>query len=114
MKQLGLNLPGAIFAGTPATNLEKVGDTWYTLEGLDPLGRYDGFLRACFEVYVPSKDFSNPLVSPMLGDLKGFPPTILVSGTRDLLLSDTVLMHRALRGRRRRSGPSRLRGSRTR
>jgi acetyl esterase/lipase len=36
-------------------------------------------------------------VSPVRGDLEGFPPTILISGTRDLLLSDTVRMHRALR-----------------
>jgi len=28
---------------------------------------------------------------------KGFPPTILLSGTRDCLLSDTVRLHRALR-----------------
>ena len=33
----------------------------------------------------------------MNGDLEGFPPTILISGTRDLLLSDTTRMHRALR-----------------
>ena len=97
LKELGLPLPGALFAGTPATNLEKTGDTWHTLEGLDPLGRYDGVIRGCFEVYVPSKDFSDPLVSPIHGDFQGFPPTILISGTRDLLLSDTVLMHRALR-----------------
>jgi acetyl esterase/lipase len=97
LKQLGLPLPGALFAGTPATDLEKIGDTWYTLQGLDPLGRYDGFLRACFEAYVPSKDFSDPLMSPARGDVRGFPPTILISGTRDLLLSDTVRMHRALR-----------------
>jgi acetyl esterase/lipase len=97
LKQLGLPVPGALFAGTPATDLEKTGDTWYTLEGVDPLGRYDGFIRACFEVYAPSEDFSDPLVSPVRGDLRGFPPTILISGTRDLLLSDTVRMHRALR-----------------
>jgi acetyl esterase/lipase len=97
LKQLGLPLPGVLFVGTPATEFEKVGDTWYTLEGLDPLGRYDGFLRACFEAYVPSKDASNPLVSPVRGEVKGFPPTILISGTRDLLLSDTVRMHRVLR-----------------
>ncbi len=36
-------------------------------------------------------------MSPLFGDLAGFPPTILTSGTRDLLLSDTVRMHRALR-----------------
>ena len=97
LKQLKLPLPGALFAGTPATDLEKIGDTWYTLEGLDPLGRYDGFIRGCFEAYVPSKDFSDPLISPARSDLKDFPPTILISGTRDLLLSDTVRMHRALR-----------------
>jgi monoterpene epsilon-lactone hydrolase len=27
----------------------------------------------------------------------GFPPAILTTGTRDMLLSDTVLLHRALR-----------------
>lgn len=61
------------------------------------LGSYDGFLRGCLEVYVPSKDFSDPLISPVRADLKGFPPTILISGTRDLLLSETIRMHRALR-----------------
>ena len=40
---------------------------------------------------------SGPLLSPVNGDLKGFPPTILISGTRNALLSDTVRMHRALR-----------------
>lgn len=97
LAQLGLPLPGALFAGTPATDLEKVGDTWHTIEGLDPLGQYDGFLQACFEAYVPAGNVSDPLVSPVRGDLEGFPPTILISGTRDLLLSDTVRMHRALR-----------------
>ena len=29
--------------------------------------------------------------------MRGFPPTILTTGTRDLLLSNTVRMHRALR-----------------
>jgi acetyl esterase/lipase len=39
----------------------------------------------------------DPLLSPVYGDLKGFPPTILTSGTRDLLLSNTVRVHRKLR-----------------
>lgn len=33
----------------------------------------------------------------MFGDLVGFPPTFLQSGTRDLFLSNTVRMHRRLR-----------------
>lgn len=97
LKELDLPLPGALFAGTPATDLGKTTDTWHTLRGLDPLGQRDGLIQATFELYVPSGDYMNPLVSPVYGDLEGFPPTILISGTRDLLLSDTVRMHRVLR-----------------
>jgi acetyl esterase/lipase len=97
LKELGVSLPGAVFAGTPATDLENISDTWYTLQGLDPLGTREGMLAAAIDLYVGKADPSNPLLSPVNGDLDGFPPTILISGTRDLLLSDTVRMHRALR-----------------
>ena len=36
------------------------------------------------------------MLSPIYSDLKGFPPTLLVTSTRDLLLSGTVDFHRAL------------------
>lgn len=38
-----------------------------------------------------------PRLSPLFGDLVGFPPSFLQTGTRDLFLSNTVRMHRALR-----------------
>jgi acetyl esterase/lipase len=97
LKETGKPLPGAVFAGTPATDLENTTDTWYTFEGLDPLGGREGLIAATFNLYASGEDLSNPLLSPVNGDLEGFPPTILISGTRDLLLSDTVRMHRALR-----------------
>lgn len=92
-----LGRSAAVFAGTPATDLENISDTWNTLEGLDPLGSRDGMLAAAFDLYIGEADSSNPLLSPVNGNLDGFSPTILISGTRDLLLSDTVRMHRALR-----------------
>lgn len=97
LKELGLPLPGALFAGTPVTDLENTTDTWYTLSGLDPLGQREGLIQSAMELYAGSAELSNPLMSPVNGDLVGFPPTILISGTRDLVLSDTVRMHRALR-----------------
>lgn len=39
----------------------------------------------------------DPHLSPLFGDLRGFPPTLLQSGTRDLYLSNAARMHRALR-----------------
>ena len=97
LRKLGELLPGAVFAGTPATDLKNISDTWYTMVGLDPLGPRKGMVAGCFRLYVGDADPAQPLLSPVNGDLKDFPPTILISGTRDLLLSDTVRMHRALR-----------------
>jgi epsilon-lactone hydrolase len=48
-------------------------------------------------MYANGRDLKGPLISPIYGDFHGFPPAILTSGTRDLLLSDTVRVHRKLR-----------------
>ena len=48
-------------------------------------------------LYANGHDLKDPLLSPVYGDMRGFPPTILTSGTRDLLLSNTVRVHRKLR-----------------
>ncbi len=100
MKALNLPLPGAIYAGTPWADLTKTGDTLYTNAGIDRvLGSYDGdgLLEVSALLYANGQDLKNPLISPLYGDFSGFPPTILFSGTRDLLLSDTVRAHRKLR-----------------
>jgi len=99
LKELGVPLPGAVFAGTPSTDLANVSDSWHTMAGLDPLGsrKEGGVVAGSFALYIGEADPANPLLSPVNGDLTDFPPTILISGTRDLLLSDTVRMHRALR-----------------
>ena len=39
----------------------------------------------------------DPLISPIYGDFQGFPPTFLVTGTRDLFLSNTARAHSKLR-----------------
>jgi acetyl esterase/lipase len=97
MKEQKLPLPGAIMAGTPWSDLTKSGDTFYTNEYVDNvLGSYDGLLDAAARLYAGKHDLKEPLISPIYGDLKGFPPSILVSGTRDLFLSITVRMHQKL------------------
>lgn len=98
MKSLNLPLPGAMFAGTPWADLTKTSDTLFTNEGIDRvLVTYDGLLKGAAELYAGGEDLKHPLISPLYGDFSNFPPTILVSGTRDLLLSDTVRSHRKLR-----------------
>ncbi len=98
LKALKLPVPGALFAGTPSADFLATGDTWQTFEGLDNiLVTHDGMLDGAFKLYAGDHDLKNPLISPLYGDFSGFPPTYLVSGTRDMLLSDTVRVHRKLR-----------------
>jgi monoterpene epsilon-lactone hydrolase len=48
------------------------------------------------EEYARNTDRHDPVLSPVFADLKGMPPSLLITSTRDLLLSDTALFHRAL------------------
>jgi acetyl esterase/lipase len=91
-------LPGAIAPGTPWSDMTKTGDSFYANEMVDNvLVSDDGFLHAAALLYANGHDLKDPLLSPVYGDMHGFPPTILTTGTRDLFLSNTVRVHRKLR-----------------
>lgn len=95
----GLPLPACLGIFTAGGDLSDLGDSAqiFTLAGfwgerILPSDHALSEIRA----YVGNADIQNPLISPARGDLSGFPPTLLVTGTRDAMLSSTVLMHRAL------------------
>ncbi|WP_020640536.1 alpha/beta hydrolase [Amycolatopsis balhimycina] len=94
-KDAGLPMPAALVLNTPQVDLTEAGDTFQTLAGVDNVLRS---LRATNALYAAGADLRDPYLSPLLGELSGFPPTFLRSGTRDLFLSNTVRMHRKLRG----------------
>ncbi|CZT17370.1 uncharacterized protein RCC_03204 [Ramularia collo-cygni] len=93
-REAGLPMPAGLVLGTPEVDLTESGDSFQTNIGVDAV------LRSLMPVnimYANGTDLRDPHLSPLFGDLKGFPPTILYTGTRDLYLSNTVRMHRALR-----------------
>ena len=90
--------PAAIYVGTPWADLTKTGDTLYTNEGIDRvLVTYDGILEAAAKLYAGKMALDHPGISPLYGAFEKFPPTFLLSGTRDMFLSDTVRVNRQLR-----------------
>jgi epsilon-lactone hydrolase len=91
----GLPLPAAVLLNTGAFDLTAAGDSWQTNDGLDNV--LQGSATPAIEIYAGGHDPREPYLSPLFADLIGFPPTILLTGTRDMLLSDNVRMHRALR-----------------
>jgi len=92
----GLPLPAAVVLLTPEIDLTESGDTFQTNILLDVMLK--GGLPTCNAAYAAGHDLTDPYVSPLFGDFtRGFPPTFIQSGTRDLFLSNSVLMHRKLR-----------------
>lgn len=92
----GMPIPAACVMHSPVSDLRQVGDTFTTNAELDVvLKRPADWMPA---LYSGGHDRMDPLLSPLFGDYtKGFPPSLFTTGTRDLLLSDTVRLHRALR-----------------
>ena len=95
----GLDMPAVVGLISPWSDLTDAGDSYTTLERLDPvLISYEAGLKGPAELYAGENDMRHPLLSPIYGEYGDwFPPTYLVTGTRDLFLSNTVRMHRKLR-----------------
>jgi acetyl esterase/lipase len=89
-------MPAALLLMTPATDMTASGDSRVTNRLLD-VSLYGGAGAGPAD-YLGTSDPRDPYLSPLFGELgPDWPPTLLTTGTRDLLLSDTVMMHRKLR-----------------
>jgi acetyl esterase/lipase len=96
--EMNIDVPGALYLGTPGSDLSGTGDTFHTNKGVDRnIPTYDGIIEAMVTLYAGGFNLKDPRISPIYGDFTGFPPTFLVTGTRDLFLSNTVRTHTKLR-----------------
>ena len=91
----GLPMPAGLVLLSPQVDLTESGDSFAVNHTVDAV--LPGSLIASNLLYADGADLADPLLSPLFGDLAGFPPVFLQAGTRDLFLSNTVRMHRALR-----------------
>jgi acetyl esterase/lipase len=95
LRDQGVALPAALGLFTPEVDLTESGDTFVTNQTIDVVLR--GGLPALNALYAAGQDLSHPYLSPLFGDFRGFPPCFVQSGTRDVFLSNSVRLHRALR-----------------
>lgn len=97
LRQLGLPLPGALGVFSGMGDFSRHGDSEaiYSLRGL--AGHLEVPLPPAqsSRAYTTGTALTDPVLSPVFADLKGFPPTLFLTSTRDLLLSGTTTMHRA-------------------
>ncbi len=94
LREEGLPFPAGLVLLSPHVDLTESGDSFITVAGIDPALTMS--LKPASILYADGEDLTHPLLSPLFGDLHGLPPTYLQSGTRDLLLSSTLRLHRSL------------------
>jgi acetyl esterase/lipase len=97
MRDQGLEMPAAVVLWSPWADITDTGDTASTLKNFDPTHRYDKQLGPSAGAYAHPDDQKNPYVSPVYGNYaKGFPPTLIQGGTREIFLSHFVRQYRAI------------------
>jgi acetyl esterase/lipase len=96
-KKLRLELPKSVVLLSPWCNLLNQGDSLCFNEGRDPtLSIHQSRLAAAH--YAQAKDMTNPEISPLFGSYdETFPDVFISSGTRDLLLSQSIQLANILR-----------------
>lgn len=84
-------LPAALVSLSGVTDFTLRGETFGTLSDRDPV-LTQGTRELTFDSYTRNGtiDLRDPLLSPLYADLAGLPPTLLLVGTQEVLLSDVT------------------------
>nr|AIT69759.1 esterase/lipase AS-Trib30 [uncultured bacterium] len=88
IRERGLPMPAGAFLLSPWTDLAGTGNSIVTNDAVDPMlsGKMVHKLAALYHGDVSPTD---PLVSPLYGDLKGLPPMLIYVSDTEVLLDDS-------------------------
>ncbi len=97
-RDAALAMPGTVVLCTPWADLTGSGDSYVSNDGRDILAWVNS-VEKTVPVYAGAEtDITAPLMSPIYADYgPDFPPCIITTGTRDLLLSDSIRLCRILK-----------------
>ena len=98
LRQTGVPLPAALGFFTAKADFCCHSDTeaFFNVPGLAGAPMWERGKAGHDPVWLGDHDPHDPAVSPIYADLRGFPPTLCMAGTRDMMLSGTANFHRAL------------------
>lgn len=104
LRGAGRRLPGGLVLFSPWTDMTMSGPSYGERAAIDPMLTAH-YIDAVRRAYAPGEDFSHPELSPLFGDLSGFPRTLVQVGDHEILFSDAQRLAEALR---RQNVPARL------
>ena len=92
----GLPMPAALALLSPAVDLRTDADLFEPVLDSDPTLTLDRVVDVD-ALYVAGADQRDPMISPLFGAMEGLPPTIVTTGTRDLLMPMCLRLDRRMR-----------------
>jgi acetyl esterase/lipase len=97
MRDKGIGMPAAAALVSPWVDVTRTGDTEFTLAHAEPSYLYEKHSKYAAGAYADPKDQKHPYASPVYGDFsKGFPPTLIQGGTKEILLSGFIRLYQAI------------------
>lgn len=88
-------LPRGLVLMSPWTDLTSSGKSHKTRAEVDPV-LDEEYLNRMIANYAAGYELSDPYISPLFGDFKGFPPVYIQAGDNEILLSDSEMLHKKL------------------
>ncbi|MBO5167278.1 MAG: alpha/beta hydrolase [Lachnospiraceae bacterium] len=97
LKDEGRLLPRGLVLMSPWTDLTSSGESHCTREDIDPI-LHKEYLDRMITAYTSGKevDLKHPYISPLYGDFTGFPPVYIQVGDNEILLSDSLELHKKM------------------
>ena len=96
LRDAGSAMPERLGLISPWVDLTCSGDSYSALLHVDPDFKNPAAPPNWAAAYA-GDDTASPQASPLFADLSGLPPALIQVGSREVLLSDSLRLHRALR-----------------
>ena len=97
LRDRGLGMPAALVLWSPWADITNAGDTAHTLRDADPSLDYANMLKNSALAYARGLELTDFRVSPLYADFtKGFPPSLIQAGTKEIFLSTSVRLYQKL------------------
>lgn len=88
-------LPRGLVLLSPWTDLTSSGRSYQSRQMVDPV-LDKAYIDRMVENYAQGRELTLPLISPLFGDFKGFPPVYIQVGDNEILLSDSMMLHKKM------------------
>jgi acetyl esterase/lipase len=89
LREDGMSLPAAAVCLSPWTDLAITGESVEKKAKEEIMLTRNELIQSA-KIYLGDTDCKNPLASPLYADLKGLPPILLQTGSKEIILDDTT------------------------